>query len=71
MKETIHLQNLILESCSENVKYALMMIEGVRAVHVHREDLIVDVLYDLPATPLQLREQLQMAGYLAEGHTTP
>lgn len=66
MKETFHLQNVYLEGCAQNVKLALMMIDGVRAVHVHREELLADVLYDPPATPLQLREQLLLAGYLAE-----
>lgn len=66
MKESIHLQNVHLEGCAQNVKMALMMIEGVKAVHVHREELLADVLYEPPATPLQLREQLLLAGYLAE-----
>lgn len=66
MKETYHLQNVRLEGCAQNVQMALMMIDGVRAVHVHREELLADVLYDPPATPLQLREQLLLAGYLAE-----
>lgn len=67
MKETFHLQNLLYEGCAQNVKTALMMVDGVRAVHVHREELLADVLYDPPATPLQIREQLLLAGYLAEG----
>lgn len=66
MKETFHLQNVKFEGCAQNVKMALMMVEGVRAVHVHREELLVDVLYDPPATGLQMREQLLMAGYLSE-----
>lgn len=66
MKETIQLQNVFLEGCVQNVKMALMMIEGVKAGHVHREELLADVLYDPPATPLQLREQLFLGGYLAE-----
>jgi copper chaperone CopZ len=66
LKETFHLQNVRLEGCAQNVKMAPMMIDGVRAVHVHREELLADVLYDPPATPLQLREQLLLAGYLAE-----
>ncbi len=66
MKVSIHLQNVHLEGCALNVKMALMMIEGVKAVHVHREELLADVLYEPPATPLQLREQLLLAGYLAE-----
>jgi len=56
LKESIHLQNVHLEGCAQNVKMALMMIEGVKAVHVHREELLADVLYEPPATPLQLRE---------------
>ncbi len=47
-----------------------MLIEGVRAVHVHRDELTVDVLFDLPATALEIREQLLMSGYLAENHKT-
>lgn len=66
MNETLHLQNVLYEGCAQNVKTALMMIEGVRAVHVRREELLADVLFDPPVTPLQLREQLLMAGYLAE-----
>ena len=66
MKETLHLQNVLYDGCAQNVKMALLMIEGVRAVHVHREELLADVLYDPPAPPLQLREQLLLAGYLAE-----
>ncbi len=42
------------------------MIDGVRVAHVHKEDLTVDVLYELPATPLEMREQLLLGGYLAE-----
>jgi copper chaperone CopZ len=70
VNETLHLQNVLYEGCAQNVKTALMMIEGVRAVHVRREELLADVLYDAPATPHQLREQLLMAGYLAEGPAT-
>ncbi|MEQ1935793.1 MAG: heavy-metal-associated domain-containing protein [Fimbriimonadaceae bacterium] len=70
MRETIHLQNLFSDSCSQSVKYALMLLEGVRAVNVHREDLTVDVLFDPPATALEIREQLLMSGYLAETHKT-
>jgi hypothetical protein len=44
------------------------MIDGVKAVHVQKEELTVDVLFDSPATPLQMREQLLMGGYLAEPH---
>ena len=68
MKATLHLQNVYSEGCVCNVKAALEMIEGVRAVQIHREELLADVLYDAPATPLQMREQLLMGGYLAEGH---
>ncbi len=68
MRETIHLQNVHCEGCVSNVKTALEMIVGVKAVHVHKEELTVDVLFDSPATPLQMREQLLMGGYLAEPH---
>lgn len=66
MKETIHLQNVHCEGCVHNVKTALEMIDGVKVAHVHKEDLVVDVLYEAPATPLEMREQLLMGGYLAE-----
>lgn len=68
MKETIHLQNVHCEGCVHNVKTALEMIEGVRVAHVHKEELTVDVLYEAPATPLQMREQLLLGSYLAEAH---
>ena len=45
---------------------ALEMIEGVRVAHVHKEALTVDVLYESPATPFAMREQLLLGGYLAE-----
>jgi copper chaperone CopZ len=70
MKETFHLQNVNGEGCVQNVKMALGMIEGVRAVHVHREEQLADVLYDPPATPVQIREQLLMAGYLSESRNS-
>ena len=66
MKETIHLQNVHCNGSVHNVKTALEMIDGVRVAHVHKEDLTVDVLYELPATPLEMREQLLLGGYLAE-----
>ncbi len=64
---TIRLQNVLYEGCARNVETALKMIEGVRAVQVHREEQTADVLYEPPATPLAMREQLLMGGYLAEG----
>ena len=67
MRATIHLQNVHYAGCAQNVKAALEMIEGVKAVQVNREELVAEVLYEAPATPLQMREQLLMAGYLAEG----
>jgi copper chaperone CopZ len=66
MKETFHLQNVRGQGCVYNIQAALEMIEGVRAVQVHREELLVDVLYELPATPYQMREQLLSANYLSE-----
>jgi hypothetical protein len=42
------------------------MIEGVKAVQVNREEQLAEVLYEAPATALQLREQLLVAGYLAK-----
>ncbi len=66
MKETIQLQNVHCDGCVHNVKNALEMIDGVRVAHVHKEDLVVDVLYEAPATPLEMREQLLLGGYLAE-----
>lgn len=66
MRITLHLQNVYLEGCAQNVRMALQMVEGVKAVHVHREELTADVLFEEPATPLKLREQLVTAGYLAE-----
>lgn len=68
MRATIHLQNVRYEGCAQNVRTALQMIEGVKAVQVNREELLAEVLYDAPATPLQMREQLLVAGYLAEPH---
>lgn len=66
MRVTLHLQNVHLEGCAQNVRMALQMVEGVKAVQVHREELLADVLFEEPATDVQLREQLLMAGYLAE-----
>ena len=66
MKETIHLQNVHCEGCVHNVKTAIEMIEGVRVAHVHKLGLTVDVLYESPATPFAMREQLLLGGYLAE-----
>ena len=70
MRVTIRLQNVLYSGCVENVRTALQMIEGVKAVQVNRDELIAEVLYDAPATPLQMREQLLVAGYLAEPHDT-
>lgn len=66
MRATIHLQNVLYEGCAQNVRIALEMIDGVRAVQVNREELLAEVLYEEPATPLQMREQLLLAGYLAQ-----
>lgn len=70
MRATIHLQNVHCEGCTENVRTCLQMIEGVKAVQVNRVELVAEVLYEEPATPLQMREQLLLGGYLAEGHGT-
>lgn len=67
---TIHLQNVLYAGCVQNVEMALKMVEGVRAVHVHKAELTVDVLFEPPATPLAIREQLLLGGYLAEPHPT-
>ncbi len=63
---TIHLQNVHYEGCVQNVERALMMVEGVKAVQVHKAEPTVDVLFEPPATPLAIREQLILGGYLAE-----
>lgn len=68
MRATIHLQNVHCEGCAVNVRTGLQMIEGVKAVQVNREELVAEVLYEEPATPLQMRELLLLGGYLAEGH---
>ena len=68
MRETIHLKNIPYEGCAQNVRVALGKIEGVRVVQVRREDLVAEVLYDPPATPLQMRELLLAGGYLADSH---
>ena len=52
--------------CVQNVEMALKMLEGVKAVQVHKEEQTVDVLFEPPATPLAIREQLLLGGYLAE-----
>lgn len=70
MRATLRLQNVRYEGCAQNVRTALEMIEGVRAVQVNREELVAEVLYDAHATPLQLREQLLVAGYLAEARVS-
>ena len=66
VKVTLRLQNVHAEGCVRNIEMALKLIEGVRAVHVHRDQLTADVLYEAPATPIQMREQLMLGGYLAE-----
>ncbi len=63
---TIHLQHVLYAGCVQNVEMALKMVEGVKAVQVHKEERTVDVLFEPPATPLALREQLLLGGYLAE-----
>ena len=63
---TIHLQNVFNAGCIHNVEMALKMVEGVRAVQVHQAEQTVDVLFKSPATPLAIREQLLLGGYLAE-----
>jgi copper chaperone CopZ len=66
VRATIHLHNVRYAGCAQNVKTALQMIEGVKAVQVNREEQLAEVLYEAPATALQLREQLLVAGYLAK-----
>jgi copper chaperone CopZ len=63
---TIHLQNVLYAGCVHNVEMALKMVQGVRAVQVHKAEQTVDVLFEAPATPLAIREQLLLGGYLAE-----
>lgn len=64
----IHLQNVYGEGCAQNVKLALEMIEGVKAVRVIKERMVADVLYEEPATPYAIRQQLLLGGYLAESN---
>ncbi len=63
---TIHLQRVLYMGCVHNIETALKMLEGVKAVQVHQEEQTVDVLFEPPATPVEMREQLLLGGYLAE-----
>lgn len=68
MRTTILLQNVRCEGCAQSVRTALQMIEGVKTVRVDRNEQLAEVLYESPATVWQMREQLSVAGYLAEPH---
>jgi len=62
----MHLQNVYGEGCAQNVKVALEMIEGVKAVRVIKDEMVAEVLYEDPATPYAMCEQLLLGGYLSE-----
>ena len=70
MRATIHLQNIVDAGCVANVRLGLEMIDGVKAVQVDRERKVAEVLFEEPATALDLREQLLTMGYLAEGRAS-
>jgi copper chaperone CopZ len=70
MRATIHLQNIVDSGCVSNVRFALELIDGVKAVQVDRDRKVAEVLYSAPATALDLRQQLLTMGYLAEGRAS-
>lgn len=63
MRVTLYLQNVRAEGCVQNIKVALQVLDGVKAVLAKRAGRTADILYESPATRFQMRGQLHKAGY--------